>query len=103
MHIECDEKIIISTSVDVKVFYNDEEVSSENLKWTLSDYDIVSIIDGKIYANDYGKVTIGVIDITNPTHYCAKEVEVIPPYVTDIEVIGVRNVREAFEVAIENV
>ena len=93
MHIDCEEKIIISTSVDVKVFYNHEEVSSENLKWTLSDYDIVSIIDGKIYANDYGKVTIGVIDITNPTHYCAKEVEVIPPYVTDIEVIGVNELK----------
>ena len=88
MYIECDDKIIIQSIVDLKVYYNNEEISSENLKWTISDYNIVSINDNKLYANDYGKVTIGVIDKENPDHYCAKEIEIIPPYVTDIIVSG---------------
>jgi len=49
---------------------------------------VVSINNGILKALDYGKVTIGVIDTKNPTHYCAKEIEVIPPYVTDIEITG---------------
>lgn len=88
MYIECDDKIIIQSIVDLKVYYNNEEISSGNLKWTISDYNIVSINDNKLYANDYGKVTIGVIDKENPDHYCAKEIEIIPPYVTDIVVSG---------------
>ena len=88
MHIECEEKIIIQGEVELKVFYNNELLDNEDLEWTLSDYTVVSINNGILKALDYGKVTIGVIDTKNPTHYCAKEIEVIPPYVTDIEITG---------------
>ena len=88
MHIECEEKIIIQGEVELKVYYNNELLDNEDLEWTLSDYTVVSINNGILKALDYGKVTIGVIDTKNPTHYCAKEIEVIPPYVTDIEITG---------------
>ena len=93
MYIECESEIIIQSVVDLKVYYNQEELSNENLKWTISDYNVVMIEDGKLYANDYGKVTIGVIDATNPEHYCAKEIEIVPPYVTDIVVSGLNEVK----------
>lgn len=88
MYIECEDKIIIQNEVELKVYYNNKLIPSENLEWTLSDYSVVSIENGILIAKGYGKVTIGVIDKENPTHYCAKEIEVVPPYVIDIEITG---------------
>lgn len=89
MHIEGNDKIIIQKSQELKVYYNNEEVPSSHLEWTLSDYNVASIEDGVIQALNYGVVVVGVIDKTDPTHYCSKTIEVIPPVVEDIIVTGV--------------
>ena len=37
MYIECEDKIIIQNEVELKVYYNNKLIQSENLEWTLSD------------------------------------------------------------------
>ena len=93
MYIECNDKIIIETSSELKVYYDNELLNNEDLLWTLSDYSVVQIVDGVIYGLNYGKVSIAVVDKNNPTHYCAKQIEVVAPYVTDIIIEGVNELR----------
>ena len=92
MYIESSDTVIINEYLDMKVYYNNEEVSNEDLEWSLSDYDIASIVNDKLYAKAYGKVVVTVIDMKNQTHYCAKEIEVVPPFITDIKVVGAKEV-----------
>ena len=89
MYIQSEDYVIIDNSMELKVFYEDMELSKEKLGWTLSDYSVASINnDGVLYAKDYGKVVVTVVDKTNPMNYCAKEIEVIAPVVTDIVITG---------------
>jgi len=89
MYIEAKDKLIIQQSQELKVYYEDVLVPLENLQWTLSDYNIASIDNGILYAKDYGKVVVGAVDKRDNTHYCLKEIEIVPPYVEDIIVTGV--------------
>ncbi len=88
MYIESEDQVIIGNSINLKVFYENEEIPLENIGWSLSDYSIASIENGVLFGKDYGKVVVTVIDTTNTTHYCAKEIEVIAPVVTDIIITG---------------
>ncbi len=89
MYIDCEDTLVIEQYMDLEVYCNGKKLDNENLQWTLSDYNVANIIDGKLYGKDYGVVVIGVIDIEKQDHYCSKRVEIIEPYVTDIIITGV--------------
>ena len=89
IYIYSEDTVVIQQSIELKVYdQNNNNISPRNLEWTLSDYSIASIDNGKLYGKDYGKVIVGVIDKTNPNNYCSKEIEIIPPYVLDILITG---------------
>lgn len=89
IHIEGEDTVVIQHYIDLKVYNeNNVQVLPKNLEWTLSDYSKASIENGKLYGKDYGFVTVGVIDKTNPSNYCSKTIEIIQPYVMDILITG---------------
>lgn len=87
MYIESNDEVVIFESIKLNAFLNNQKLSSKKVQWTLSDYNIASIENGVLYAKDYGTVVVGVYDDETGS-YCTKSIEIIPPFVIDIEVIG---------------
>lgn len=88
LYIDIEEEIFITETKDVNVYSKGELISWEKLDYTLSDYKVGEIIDGKFVPKDYGKVTITVLLKDNPTIYISKDVKIVPPYVRNIIVEG---------------
>lgn len=101
MYIQCDDKLIINQTMELHVYYDNNEVALENIEWSLSDYSIANVIDNKLYGKDYGVVNVTAIDITNSTHYCVKKVEIVEPYVQDILITGPNEVMIDKEITLE--
>lgn len=101
MYIQCDDKLIIEQTMELHVYYDNNEIALENIEWSLSDYSIANIIDNKLYGKDYGFVNVTAIDITNPTNYCVTKVEIVEPYIQDILVTGPNEVMINKEIKIE--
>lgn len=101
MHIECDNQLVIDETLELNVYYNNEIIPIENLQWSLSDYNIATIYDNILYGKNLGSVVVTVLDITNPTHYCAKRVEIVEPMVTDIIIAGPSEVIVTKEINLE--
>lgn len=101
MYIECSDKLVINQTMDLKVYCNNKEISLENIEWSLSDYNIANVIDNKLYGKDYGVVNVTAIDITNPSNYCVKKVEVVEPFVQDIIITGPNEVMIGKEIKLE--
>ena len=84
IYIYSEDTVVIQQSIELKVYdQNNNNISPRNLEWTLSDYSIASIDNGKLYGKDYGKVIVGVIDKTNPNNSLGrgcKHILLVIPY-----------------------
>lgn len=101
MYIQCNDKLIIEQTMELQVYYDNEEIALENIEWSLSDYSIANVNDNKLYGKNYGTIYVTAIDITNPTHYCVKKIQIVEPFVQDIIITGPNEVMIGKEIKLE--
>lgn len=73
---------------EIKVYANGKEIKADELEWTLNNYDIAEIDNGKLFAKGYGDVIIGVVEKDNPSNYDFITIKIVNPAVTDIVISG---------------
>lgn len=86
IEIECVDQIEIFSSVDFKVKDDGVLMGKNRYLITLSDYNVIEIVNNKLYAKAIGKSIINVVDVDNPSRTCTKEITVNNLTVKDIEV-----------------
>lgn len=82
------DKIYVGEEKNIALTLNDELVSDDNILWTLSSYDCAEINNGILIAKAKGSVVINAIDKNDVSQFISKEVQIVDPYVEDIEIKG---------------
>lgn len=82
------DKIYVGEEKNITLTLNDELISDDDVLWTLSNYDCAEINNGVFITKAKGSVVINAIHKNDVTQIISKEVQIVDPYVEDIEIKG---------------
>lgn len=101
LEIQGEEKLEIGFSYEYKFFFNGVEIRSDEVYFNVSNLNICDLKDTTITALESGYVTLTIALKEDPTIYISKQLEIIPPLVSDIKIKGDKTVNEGEQILLE--
>lgn len=86
--INISDRIFVGENKSITLTINDELISDDDISWTLSNYECAEINNGVLVTKSSGIVVINAVYLKDVSIIATKEVNIIEPFVEDIEVTG---------------